>query len=95
MALGKWLARPPRVLLLDEPTRGVDVEAREEIYAVLGELAGRGVAVLVASSDLAEIRRLARRVLVLRRGRVAGELDAASATEEAIVGLSTGAAAPG
>ena len=94
VVLGKWLERPPRVLLLDEPTRGVDIGAREEIYGILAELTRRGVAVLVASSDLLEVRRLAHRVLVLRHGRVAGELDGAAATEEAIVHLSTGAGAP-
>jgi D-xylose transport system ATP-binding protein len=91
VALGKWLAKPPKVLLLDEPTRGVDVGAREEIYAILSGLARRGVAVLMASSDLAEIRRIAGRVIVLRQGRIAGELDAQDATEEAIALLSTGA----
>jgi ABC-type sugar transport system ATPase subunit len=91
VALGKWLERAPKVLLLDEPTRGVDVGAREEIYGILAELGRRGVAVLLASSDLAEVLRLAHRVVVLRNGRVAGELDAAEASEEAIVHLSTGA----
>ena len=91
VALGKWLAKPPKVLLLDEPTRGVDVGAREEIYAILEGLARRGVAVLMASSDLAEILRIAGRVIVLRQGGIAGELDASHATEEAIVALSTGA----
>ena len=93
VVLGKWLERAPKVLLLDEPTRGVDVGAREEIYGILAELTRRGVAVLVASSDLLEVLRLAQRILVLRHGRIAGELDAASATEAAIVHLSTGAAA--
>jgi ABC-type sugar transport system ATPase subunit len=91
VVLGKWLARPPRVLLLDEPTRGVDVGAREEIYGILAGLLARGVAVLLASSDLAEVLRLAHRVLVLRHGRIAGELDPRTATEEDIVHLSTGA----
>jgi ABC-type sugar transport system ATPase subunit len=94
VVLGKWLARPPRILLLDEPTRGVDVGAREEIYALLTALRQRGVAVLLASSDLPEVLRLADRVLVLRQGRVAGELDAASATAERLALLSTGAAPP-
>ena len=94
VVLGKWLERPPRVLLLDEPTRGVDVGAREEIYGILAELTRRGVAVLLASSDLLEVLRLAHRILVLRHGRLVGELDAASATEEAIVHLSTGAGPP-
>jgi ABC-type sugar transport system ATPase subunit len=93
VVLGKWLERPPKVLLLDEPTRGVDVGAREEIYGILAELARRGAAVLVASSDLVEVLRLAHRILVLRHGRIAGELDPAKATEASIVELSTGAAA--
>jgi ABC-type sugar transport system ATPase subunit len=91
VVLGKWLEHRPKVLLLDEPTRGVDIGAREEIYRILEELAASGVAILFASSDLAEVMRLARRVLVLRDGRLVGELDGASATEEAIVHLSTGA----
>ncbi|MFO0674907.1 MAG: sugar ABC transporter ATP-binding protein [Polyangiaceae bacterium] len=91
VVLGKWLETPPEVLLLDEPTRGVDVGAREEIYGLLESLARSGVSIVVASSDLAEIRRLAHRVLVLRHGRIAGELDSASVTDEAIVALSTGA----
>jgi D-xylose transport system ATP-binding protein len=91
VVLGKWLERSPRVLLLDEPTRGVDVGAREEIYGILEALAATGVAILFASSDLTEVLRLARRVLVLRDGRVAGELDGDDVTEAAIVHLSTGA----
>jgi ABC-type sugar transport system ATPase subunit len=91
VVLGKWLERPPKVLLLDEPTRGVDVGAREEIYNILSELTQKGVAVLVASSDLLEVLRLAHRILVLRHGAIAGELDPATANEAAIVHLSTGA----
>lgn len=91
VVLGKWLARPPRVLLLDEPTRGVDIGAREEIYTILNDLAARGMAILMASSDLAEVRRLAHRIIVLRHGRVVGELDPTTATEASIVQLSTGA----
>jgi ABC-type sugar transport system ATPase subunit len=82
------------VLLLDEPTRGVDVGAREEIYAILERLAREGVAILFASSDLAEVLRLAHRVLVLRDGKLAGELAGDRATEARIVELSTGAAHP-
>jgi D-xylose transport system ATP-binding protein len=93
VVLGKWLERRPRVLLLDEPTRGVDVGAREEIYRILEALAADGVAILFASSDLAEVRRLARRAVVLRAGRIAGELAGAAITDEAIVQLSTGAVA--
>ena len=94
VVLGKWLERRPKLLLLDEPTRGVDVGAREEIYAILEDLAESGVAILVASSDLTEVRRLAHRVLVLRDGHITGELDGADATEEAIAALITGAAEP-
>jgi ABC-type sugar transport system ATPase subunit len=91
VALGKWLERPPKVLLLDEPTRGVDVAAREEIYGIVSELARSGVAIVVASSDVPELLRLAHRIVVLRQGRVVLELDAANATADAIVVASTGA----
>lgn len=70
---GKWLIRRPRLLLADEPTRGVDVAARAQIHELLAELAAEGVAVLVASSDVEEVLGLAHRVLVMREGRVAGE----------------------
>ncbi len=91
VVLGKWLEHPPKVLLLDEPTRGVDVGAREEIYTILEGLAQKGVAILFASSDLVEVLRLAQRIIVLRHGRPVGEISAADATENAIVELSTGA----
>jgi D-xylose transport system ATP-binding protein len=93
VALGKWLNEPPRVLLLDEPTRGVDVGARHEIYSLLHELSERGVAMLFASSDLTEVLALADRILVLRSGKLVGELSGATATVEDIVELSTGARA--
>jgi ABC-type sugar transport system ATPase subunit len=79
------------VLLLDEPTRGVDVGAREEIYGLLGELGKNGTAILLASSDLPEVLRLAHRILVLRHGKVVAELDGRRATEEEIVSIATGA----
>ena len=91
VALGKWLERPPKILLLDEPTRGVDVGAREEIHVILEQLAAKGVAVLVASSDLQEVVRVAHRVLVLRGGRIVARLDGAMLTEQAIVERSTAA----
>jgi ABC-type sugar transport system ATPase subunit len=89
VVLGKWLHRPPRLLLLDEPTRGVDVGAREEIYALIGALCRRGVAVLMASSDLPEVQRLADRIIVLRKGRVVTELPAGT-SQDHIVAHSTG-----
>jgi ABC-type sugar transport system ATPase subunit len=93
VVIGKWLESPPAVLLLDEPTRGVDVGAREEIYGLLAELGRKGTAILLASSDLPEVLRLAHRILVLRHGRVVAELDGATATEEDIVSIATGASA--
>lgn len=81
---------PPRVLLLDEPTLGVDVGAKEEIYRVIGGIVRRGTAVLVASSDLLEILGICDRIVVLFEGSVAGELDRPAASEERIALLSAG-----
>ncbi|HEX4589696.1 MAG TPA: sugar ABC transporter ATP-binding protein, partial [Gemmataceae bacterium] len=90
VALGKWLARSPSVLILDEPTRGVDVGARGEIYALMDQLAADGVAILMISSDLEEVLGMSDRVLVLHEGRLAGELGRAELTEEAVMHLATG-----
>ncbi len=87
VVIGRWLEMAPRVLLLDEPTRGVDVGAKAEIYRLIRDLAGRGHAVVIASSDLPEIVHLADRVLVLRDGRLAGELARGAATGLAIMRL--------
>jgi ribose transport system ATP-binding protein len=92
VVLGKWLARQPRVLILDEPTRGVDVGAKSEIYALMDELAGAGVAVVMISSDLEEVLGMSDRVLVLHEGRLAGELPRAALSEEAVMHLATGGA---
>jgi ribose transport system ATP-binding protein len=89
VALGKWLAAGPKVLLLDEPTRGVDVGARAQIHALRHELAGQGLAVLFASSELEEILTLADRTLVMRQGRLVGELAKADTTEASIMMLAT------
>jgi ribose transport system ATP-binding protein len=83
----------PRVLLLDEPTRGVDVGAKAEIYRIIRELTSGGLAVLMASSDLPEIQHLADRVLVMREGRIAGELlppADGSVSQEDILALAVG-----
>ncbi|MCB1489535.1 MAG: sugar ABC transporter ATP-binding protein [Bauldia sp.] len=85
--LAKWLARHPRVLIVDEPTRGVDVGSKADIYRILRDLAAGGIAVLVVSSDMLEVLALAHRVVVMCDGRVAGELDASEATEVAILEL--------
>ncbi|MDB4917429.1 MAG: transporter related protein [Gemmatimonadetes bacterium] len=92
VVLAKWLAAKPEVLILDEPTRGVDVGAKAEIHALIGELAAQGTAVLVISSELPEVLRLADRIIVLREGRVAGELARAAATQSALLRLMAGVA---
>lgn len=93
IALAKWLVDPPKVLLLDEPTRGVDVGARHEIYLALQRLAEADIAILVVSSDMEEVIGLADRVLVMHEHRISGELSGAAITEEAIMHLAVGGAA--
>ena len=90
VVLGKWLCRTPRVLILDEPTRGVDVGAKSEIYSLMDQFARQGLAVLMISSDLEEILGMSDRVLVLHQGRLAGELDRAQLSEQAVMHLATG-----
>jgi ABC-type sugar transport system ATPase subunit len=85
--LARWLARQSRLLILDEPTRGVDVGAKADIYAIIDELALRGTALLVISSELPEVLGLADRIVVMRGGRVAGTLDRSEASEERVLGL--------
>ncbi len=87
--LAKWLLVAPQVLIVDEPTRGVDVGAKAEIHRLLHELAGQGTAVIVISSDLPEVLSVANRILVMAGGRIAGELSAAAATEEQILHLAS------
>ena len=89
VVLGKWLALQPCVLLLDEPTRGVDVGAKAEIYRLIDELATSGVAVLCVTSEMEEVIGLGDRVLVMAHGQLRGELVAGEATEEAILRLAT------
>ena len=87
--LARWLATKAKVLLFDEPTKGVDVGAKSEIYKVIGDLAKEGLGVVVVSSYLPEVLGLADRVLVMREGSVAGELPAAGATEEDVLHLAS------
>lgn len=87
VVVARWLARHPKVLILDEPTRGVDVGAKMEIYAIINELVTAGTAVLVVSSELPEVLGLADRIVVMQGGRVTGELSRAEATEERILTL--------
>ena len=87
--LARWLATNAKVLMFDEPTKGVDVGAKSEIYNVIGDLAAEGLGVIVVSSYLPEVLGLADRVLVMREGTVAGELPAAGATEEDVLRLAS------
>jgi rhamnose transport system ATP-binding protein len=87
--LARWLATNAKVLMFDEPTKGVDVGAKSEIYNVIGDLAAQGLGVIVVSSYLPEVLGLADRVLVMREGTVAGELPAAGATEEDVLRLAS------
>ena len=88
VVLAKWLATSPRVLLLDEPTKGVDVGAKFEIHEIIRQEAARGLGCLVASSDLPEVLSLCHRILVMREGRLQGELGS-GASEEAVMRLAT------
>lgn len=94
LLLARWLAIKPRVLLLDEPTRGVDIGAKSEIYRIISDLAAQGVAVLMVSSELPEIVGMSDRVLVMREGRLVGELGGSTQrdiTQENIMAYATGA----
>jgi ABC-type sugar transport system ATPase subunit len=93
--LGRWLARDPEVLILDEPTRGVDVGAKAEIHAIIGGLAARGKAVLLIASDFGELLALSDRVVVLREGRVTAEFEGEALSEETVLRAAAGLAAAG
>jgi ABC-type sugar transport system ATPase subunit len=88
--LGRWLARRPKILILDEPTRGVDVAAKEEIHERIFQLAASGVAVIVISSELPEIMKVSDRILIMHEGQVAAILNRAAATSEALLRAATG-----
>ena len=94
IVLAKWLAANSQILILDEPTRGVDVGAKAEIHALVGELASRGTAILVISSELPEVISLSDRIVVLRSGRVAGEIPRRDATEDSVLRLMAGIGDP-
>jgi ABC-type sugar transport system ATPase subunit len=90
IALAKWLARKCGILIVDEPTRGVDVGAKTEIHSLLDELACEGLALMVISSELPEVMNLSRRIMVMRQGRVAGELERADFTQTNLMRLMAG-----
>ena len=90
VVIGKWLAMKPGVLLLDEPTRGIDIGAKQEIYALMEELAEQGVAILFVSSEMEEVLSMSDRVIVMHEGRISGELQRSELSEEAVMQLATG-----
>ena len=87
VVVGKWLATEPRLLILDEPTRGVDVGAKAELYRAIRQLADQGLAILLISSDLPELLQLSDRIVVMRSGRVSGEVAGDAATEQQVLQL--------
>ncbi len=90
VVLGKWLLTEPKVLFLDEPTRGIDVGAKQEIYAEINKLAKEGLAIVLVSSELPEVLGLSDRILVLHEGRIAGEFLRSDATPEKVMSAATG-----
>lgn len=87
VVLAKWLANQPKILILDEPTRGIDVGAKAEIHRIMSDLAGQGVAIIMISSELPEIMGMSDRILVMHEGRITGELNRDEATQEKILTL--------
>ena len=87
--LGRWLLTEPEILLLDEPTRGIDVGAKYEIYQLIIDLARRGKAVIMVSSEMPELLGVCDRILVLSGGRISGEVDTKNTTQEEIMTLAT------
>jgi rhamnose transport system ATP-binding protein len=94
VVLAKWLATQPKLLIVDEPTRGVDVGAKSEVHRTLSQLAKNGMAIIMISSDLPEVIGMADRVLVMHEGKLTAELSRSQATEEAIMFAATGQAGP-
>ncbi|MEC1958995.1 ribose ABC transporter ATP-binding protein RbsA [Bacillus subtilis] len=90
VVIAKWIGIGPKVLILDEPTRGVDVGAKREIYTLMNELTERGVAIIMVSSELPEILGMSDRIIVVHEGRISGEIHAREATQERIMTLATG-----
>src|SRR5262249_3776507 len=90
VALARWLATEPAVLILDEPTQGIDVGAKAEIHRLMSDLAGRGLAILMISSELPEVLGMSDRIAVMHGGTIVGTLDRAAATQETIMELALG-----
>jgi ribose transport system ATP-binding protein len=95
VVLAKWLALGPKLLIFDEPTRGIDVGAKAEIYELMRGLARQGVAILMISSDMEEVLGLSDRIAVMHEGRISGILPAQEATEESVMQLAVGSTLKG
>lgn len=90
VVIAKWVARKPRILIVDEPTRGIDIGAKAEVHALLNRLAEDGMSIIVVSSDLPEVLAISDRVVVLKEGRITGVLDREDATQERVMLAATG-----
>lgn len=90
VVIAKWVARKPRILIVDEPTRGIDIGAKAEVHALLARLAKQGIAIIVISSDLPEILAVSDRIIAVKEGRVGGELSRAEASQERVMAAATG-----
>ncbi len=90
VVLAKWLYRTPTVLILDEPTRGIDIGSKDEIYSMISDLSEQGMSILVLSSEIPEVLSLSHRILVLRSGHIAGELEGKTATQDKILMIAAG-----
>ena len=90
IVLAKWLSTKPRILILDEPTRGIDVGTKAAVHALMSKLAAEGMAILMISSELPEILGMSDRVIVMREGRMAGVFERAGLTAETLVAAATG-----
>jgi rhamnose transport system ATP-binding protein len=93
--LSKWLNAKPQLLILDEPTRGIDVGAKAEVHQIVGELAAQGMGIILISSDLPEVLAMSDRILVMREGRPMGTFTRAQATQETVMTAAMGQAAVG
>ena len=90
VVFAKWIYTEPRILILDEPTRGVDIGAKKEIYSIINQLAKKGVAIIMVSSELPEVLGMSDRIMVVREGLVRGIIGQAEADQEKIMTLATG-----
>ena len=90
MVIAKWLGLNPRIVILDEPTKGIDVGAKQAVYHLIAEMVEQGLAVILVSSELPEVMHLAHRVIVMRRGRMVSEFAMGSVDAETIVSAASG-----